>query len=56
MTIKEDTSILWDNGGNKLWLYSVPSCRKICTVREARKFGNKNRGGTEQGMITKCKG
>ncbi len=25
MTIKEDTSVLWDNGGNKLWLYSVPS-------------------------------
>ena len=24
MTIKEDTSILWDNGGNKLWLFSVP--------------------------------
>ncbi len=25
MTIKEDVLILWDNGGNKLWLFSVPS-------------------------------
>lgn len=24
MTIKEDTLILWNNGGNKLWLFSVP--------------------------------
>ena len=25
MTIKEERIILWDNGGNKLWLFSVPS-------------------------------
>ena len=24
MTIKEDTLVLWNNDGNKLWLFSVP--------------------------------
>lgn len=28
MTIKEDTLILWDNGGNKLWLFSVPDAEQ----------------------------
>ena len=32
MTIKEDTLILWDNGGNKLWLFSVPCSQQYIYI------------------------
>lgn len=34
MTIEEDTLILWDNGGNKLWLFSVPDAEQYKYIED----------------------